>query len=334
VKLVVKSMTNSDGDHLWLEDTSIDEYIDNSMCCGCGSEMKAISIIQNTTEQVGLVNGLCPQCGYIKKIRNLSVDTYTSHFSNKWLVRREEEVVGNKHVYDRLRPYISESGTVLDIGCGLGGSLLPFYNLDYDVYGVEPSKHRSEKAKAIMSNIETGTAEDYLDSSERYFDVIYIYNVLQFVENPFKIIEMAAKRLKDDGVLYIRVGAFGHKSNYSQSSHQGIIRNNLSLYALKSLIGKLNLFPIFSKNEPFELILSRKKSSKSNQILSSAMKIDERTVKKYVKRTLKLNWLRVFGKVKLSYSGRRTELIFKRSEGKELPVIFEHNSLAIPIVLK
>lgn len=334
MKILVEEMTIVDGDHLFLEDTSSNDYIDNKECDGCGSEMKPISKIQNTKGDVGLVTGLCPKCGYIKRIRNLSSEAYKNHFSNKWLVRRDEEIAENPYVYSRLKPYINQTGLVLDVGCGLGGSLLPFYKLGYDVYGVEPSKHRSEKGKAVMDNIETGTAEGYLGSISRKFDVIYFFDVLQYIENPFYVLEMAINHLTEDGKIFIKMGAFGHKSNFSQSSHLGINKNFVNLYSVLPLLKALNVFPVDYIHEPCELILSKKESPKSSQIIALAVKTDENLVKKYVNKSLKLTRLKWLGGVTLKYQGRKTILKAERPVGDIFPVIFEHENNLVPILLK
>jgi SAM-dependent methyltransferase len=336
MQILVKNMILGDDDHLFLMDTLAKDYIDNIACDGCDDGMETISVIQNSEGDVGLVTGLCKSCGYIKRIKNLSQERYNTHFSEKWLVKRDEDVVENIYVYNKLKPYISKSGKVLDIGCGLGGSLLPFNKLGYEVFGVEPSKHRSAKAQVIMHNIETDTSENYLSNTNQCFDVIFIYNVLQFLENPFYVLEMAVDKLKDDGYLYLRVGSFSHKSNYCQFSHNGIIKNNLTLYSLKSLLKKLNIFPVYYKSEPFELILSKKETEDSRKILSSAVKVDIKMVEKYAEKTLNYNRLVVFGKTSIYYNGRKTSISLRRPAGKILPVVFEHVSGPdkVPLLLK
>ena len=102
MKIVVESMNNSGGDHLFFEETLTAYYIENITCDGCDTEMKAIAKVENFDGEFGLIKGLCPRSGHIKRIKNLSVESYSSHFSNKWLVRREEEIHKNKHVYNRL----------------------------------------------------------------------------------------------------------------------------------------------------------------------------------------------------------------------------------------
>jgi len=335
MQIITEMLTINSSDHLFLEGTSPEDYSGNTVCNGCGFlEMMPISIVTNSEGDTGIITGLCTECGYIKKVRNLSSDAYLTHFSEKWLSRREEEVLENKYVFDKIAPYINKKGSILDVGCGLGERLLPFHNSGYDVFGVEPSIHRSGKGKAIMKNIKTATAEQYLLTSDKSFDAIFIFNVLQFLENPFHVLEMAINRLSDDGILYFRVGAFAHKSNFSQFAHIGVVKNQLSLYALKNLFNASGVYPIYYNEAPFELILSKHQSANSDKILSSAIKVDDQIVERYARKTLKLRRLKFFGKVNLSYNGRKTTLNIKRPVGNVLPVIFEHNMAKVPLLLK
>ncbi len=52
-----------------------------------------------------------------------------------------------------------------------------------------------------MKNIEIGTAESYLANSKEKFDLIYFFNVLQFLENPYKVLELAINKLTENGKI-------------------------------------------------------------------------------------------------------------------------------------
>lgn len=124
-------MKNTHGDHILFEYTKAADYVDSPICDACTTQMKSSAVIQNSRGETGLVTDICPNCGYIKKTRNLSTVAYGHHFSDKWLIRRKEDIVKNDFVYEKLKPYVAEKGRVLDVGCGLGGSLLAFHNPGY-----------------------------------------------------------------------------------------------------------------------------------------------------------------------------------------------------------
>ncbi len=334
MKLIVKKMTFPDGDHLWLEDTTPDEYIEDHACHGCGTEMVEYSRIQSINNDVGLITGLCPNCGYTKRIRNLSPEAFSKHFSSKWLVRRDESIKGNDYVHGKVKGFIDKGGKILDVGCGLGGSLLPFYESGYDVYGVEPSEHRGMVGKKIMENIEIGTAESYLSSTTEKFDLIYFFDVLQFLENPYKVLELAINSLTDNGKIWFKLGVYHHRSNFSQFAHFGMLRNYINLYSLVNSFSKWGVYPVSYQKEPIELILSKTKNENTDGIIDSAEKLQLHDIQKYASKTLKLYRLKLFGKTKLSYLERTTSLKLQKPLSNILPVVFEHQSQNIPILLK
>ena len=214
--IIVEKWEMKQSDHLWLEDSLLKDYILSDICDGCGATMESISQIANAHGEIGLITGYCPACGYIKRIQNLSSEWYEKHFSKKWLVKREEDVIEDSYLYNRLKPYIKQEGVILDVGCGLGERLLPFEKSGYDVYGVEPSEERSGKASKVLDNIVTGTGEEFLENCNKEFDVIYFFNVLQFVANPFYLLEIAAEKLKVGGIIFLKIGLFQNKGNFCQ----------------------------------------------------------------------------------------------------------------------
>jgi SAM-dependent methyltransferase len=321
-------------DHLWLEKTTSSEYIDDYCCDGCQSKMDVVSRITNIHGAVGLITGLCPDCGYTKRVRNLSPDSFRSHFSKRWLSAREEELSPNTHVYNQTRSQIQPKGSVLDVGCGIGTSLLAFQNNGYDVYGVEPSEHRSRTGFQLMPNIETGTAEDYLFNTTKEFDLIYFYDVLQFLKNPYTVLEQASKRLTKNGKIWFKLGIYHHRSNLCQFAHFSVLRNYINLYSLLSHFDALGIYPVNCVPEPFELTLSKTPNSMTDKILKSAKKLDLDDLTQYARKSLKLFQLKIFQRCKISYLKREVKLKMGNPSTPVLPITFVHNTDHIPLLLK
>ena len=322
-------------DHLWLEDSLTAWYSDNYICDGCGGFMEKISMVKNCRNESGLVTGLCPSCGYVKRTRNLTQGWYNENFSKRWLTRRNERVIKNDYVFNKLSKYMPEGGSILDVGCGLGDRLLPFHEAGFEVYGIDPSEHRSALAAELMENIETGVGEEYLDKSPRKFDAIYFFNVLQFVENPFLVLEMAARKLSDGGVILFRVGQFHGNSNYCQFSHLGILRSFLSLYSMKEQFKKLDLWPVEHSEVPFEMILRKGgKNDISTEILNTAAKLSIRDIEQYARNTMHPLRLKILGKTSIKYQGRKVILKRKGSFDRMVPMVFQYEGVALPILLK
>ena len=338
MKIFVESWKSAENDHCWLDQSNAEDYIEDSICYGCGSPMEVIAEVLNSHGDVGLVTGLCPCCGYVKRTRNLPYQCYSKHFSENCLKRRpNEHVVENRYLFDKLVPFFSNKGRVLDVGCGLGTRLIPFKNAGYDVYGVEPSENRSSKASKNLGNIQTATAETYLEDCPYSFDLIYFFDVLQFIQNPFKLLSMAAEKLNDQGLIYIHVGTFYLDNNFCQFSHLGVLQSFLSLYSMRKLIYDLNMEIVLYSERPFELVVRKGiGEQKAQKKTERAQKLTKSEVWKFAQKTLKMYQLMILSKakLKLNFKGREVAI---RTEGpldKSLPILFVHNTSNLPILLK
>ncbi|MEH0019109.1 MAG: class I SAM-dependent methyltransferase [Desulfobacter sp.] len=335
MKLLVTKWDLGVGDHLWLEDSQPSDYIDNVVCEGCRAEMVPISQIENSHGAIGLRTGYCPTCGYIKRIRNLPLDWYKEHFSKRWLKRREEDVVENIYLFERLKPYIKPKGAVLDIGCGLGEMLLAFKHLNYDTYGVEPSEERGGKAQKYIKNVMIGTGEKYLETCSRKFDVISFFNVLQFVSDPFYLLGLAADKLNDGGLIFMKIGLFHKKNSFCQFSHLGVIHSSLSLYTFQMLLKEKQLVPIAYSEYPHEIILKKDTDGSAldtpNKIVE---KMEIKDIENHVGNSLNIKWLRLFKRGSCKFHGRTVYLKSTHTIRQMLPVRFVYNTSSVPILLK
>ncbi len=101
----------------------------------------------------------------------------------------------------------------LDIGTGVGFSMLEMEKIGFDTYGIEPSekfiKYAIEKNGIKPEKIKLGMIEDSLYEKE-YFDFIMLRVVLEHVYDPAKCIEQAMSWLKPNGILHIEVPSSNH----------------------------------------------------------------------------------------------------------------------------
>jgi len=83
---------------------------------------------------------------------------------------------------------------ILDVGCG-DGRLLPILeNLGIKSYtGVDYSSVRTDIAKKIKTNIQvnicTNSIQDFLNENKNHFDIIFIFEVLEHLEQPSLVIQ-------------------------------------------------------------------------------------------------------------------------------------------------
>lgn len=106
---------------------------------------------------------------------------------------------------DSAKKLLGKTGRFLDIGCGSGSLLLRAKELQWDVFGIEPSteaaKHAMEKGLPLV--------EDFFQnidlSSLGIFDVIHMKNLLEHTPSPVQVLQKCKSILSKDGILIIEV---------------------------------------------------------------------------------------------------------------------------------
>lgn len=150
----------------------------------------------------------CNSCGYVFDNPRPTFNEILSFYSKKdhyysWL---KEEKNRNSLWQRRLKMIkkIKNSGTLLDIGAGIG-QFLYFAKNYFEVDGFEISNSAIKIAKEKYGlNLKKGQIEE-IDFGNKKFDIITIFHVLEHVPYPAQLIEKCYNLLKVGGVLVIAV---------------------------------------------------------------------------------------------------------------------------------
>ncbi len=94
--------------------------------------------------------------------------------------------------------------TILDIGAGTGDFLSFFKSKGWEVFGIEPN----EKARTLAAQKEVLLESDIAVYSDRKFDVITMWHVLEHVPNLSEYIRTLEKLLTTNGVIIVAVPNF------------------------------------------------------------------------------------------------------------------------------
>lgn len=101
----------------------------------------------------------------------------------------------------------------LDVGAGLGKSMLSMQNSGFEAFGFEPSIPFYERAISKMkidpTKIKLGAIEE-VEYEQEIFDFITFGAVYEHLYHPFLSLEKAMKWLKSDGVIQIEVPSSKH----------------------------------------------------------------------------------------------------------------------------
>jgi ubiquinone/menaquinone biosynthesis C-methylase UbiE/rRNA maturation protein Nop10 len=101
----------------------------------------------------------------------------------------------------------------LDIGAGIGKSMISLMNAGFDTYGFEPSVPFYERALSKMNidpaKLKNGKIED-IGYSENMFDFITFGAVFEHIYHPASALEKAMIWLKPNGVIQVEVPSSKH----------------------------------------------------------------------------------------------------------------------------
>lgn len=171
-------------------------------CNVCGSE--AISMVDKDCNIVR-----CRHCGYVFDNPRPSKEELVRFYSrptqyDSWLSHLDARKLLWERRLHRLQS-TRKSGSVLDVGTGIGQFLAlatPYYA---DVYGTEVSSTAVRIAKEKFGlDVFHGTIEG-LAASGRVFDNITLFHVLEHVPDPRSLLKTCHSLLSPHGVLVIAV---------------------------------------------------------------------------------------------------------------------------------
>ena len=133
---------------------------------------------------------------------------YISHSNTKeGLINQLYQKVRN-HTLDQKAQLIIGStvprGKVLDMGAGIGAFLHTMKKRGWEVTGIEPDTGAREQAKRLFGlELQETSILDTL--SERSFDAITLWHVLEHVHRLHEYVEQLKTLLKPDGKLFVAV---------------------------------------------------------------------------------------------------------------------------------
>lgn len=130
--------------------------------------------------------------------------------------------------YIKLWHEVAPGMSILEVGCGEGGNLLPFSKIGCDVTGIDIASGRIDEAKRFFKEKHARgkfIAEDFLELKvfECRYDIILCHDVLEHINDKEKFLSRIGCFLKEDGIVFMSFPAW----QMPFGGHQQICRNRI-----------------------------------------------------------------------------------------------------------
>ncbi len=132
--------------------------------------------------------------------------------ADRQLYFNEQSYTTQKYVIPFIEKHhlVNSESTVLEIGCGEGGNIMPFLDLGCKVTGIDINEGQIEIAKDIYASHPNAShltliCEDIykVENLKEQFDIIIIRDVIEHIPNQERFMPFIKQFLKPDGVVFI-----------------------------------------------------------------------------------------------------------------------------------
>lgn len=216
-------------------------------CLVCGS-----TALARRFESKGYLILGCSGCGFQQvahppddsELDRLYAGLHSSH------ARYRDTGAALRENRDRLRlvrRHLPQGASVLDAGCG-AGDFLELAHEHYDASGMDVSALAVEQARARIPRIASQIGVfnlDRQDAPQARYDAVCLWDVIEHVRNPVKVLEALLRSLKPGGRLFLSTPDAGSLSARVMGSnwHFMIPPLHLGYFTRRSLETVFSTFP-------------------------------------------------------------------------------------------
>ena len=244
------------------------EFIYEEISCVVCKTSENEIISENDRYGLPYRSNLCKSCGLIYTSPRFDQNSYIKFYdenyrkiyTNRNMIRTKQQFFLSQVHKGRtiLNAFLKNNDinnvkNVLEVGCGMGGILLPFKEQGKKVYGVDYGSEYADYGKKMGLNISIGGITSI--KKEIKFDLIIYSHVFEHILDLNKELEEIKERLNPNGRLYIEVpGILNLHGNYRSNLNrylQNAHTYNFSLTTLCNIL-KINGFKLVYGNEKVE----------------------------------------------------------------------------------
>jgi 2-polyprenyl-3-methyl-5-hydroxy-6-metoxy-1,4-benzoquinol methylase len=135
---------------------------------------------------------------------------YSRHYRNLYRPRRfslswffSEQIRSGQRILERYESKLPRRARILDVGCGMGGTLVPFRLGGHEVAGCDYGQEYAAHAWKLGLDVRVGGPETFEDVEP--FDLVILSHVLEHTTDPVEFLTRVASLLKPTGQCHIEV---------------------------------------------------------------------------------------------------------------------------------
>ena len=163
---------------------------------------------------------ICESCGLIQSQPRMTLessgwfyesDFYRKLYSSEVLVDNPNYIISQskkrfgRFEFVKTNTEYQKIETVLEVGCGGGWNLYPYYLDGKKVIGFDYSPHLTNLGKKLGMDLRVGNFEEKLNRSLGKFDIIIFAHVLEHLNDPVGTMRKLGSFLNKNGLIYIEV---------------------------------------------------------------------------------------------------------------------------------
>lgn len=235
-------------------------------CEVCGGTEFVVLRSRGRVGEAGVYGDLpvagCHRCGYVMVNPRYEARFYEEYYRSAYRkvatgdTRPTPEYIERqryrgRRILDSLRRWAPKPGRMLDLGCSVGATMMPFQEAGWDAVGIDPDTGCVEYGRVELGlPVQLGEAET-LDLPDRHVDLVVSLGSLEHVHDLGAALRSCRRVVRDGGLLFMRYRSrtmWGSPLEYFNHNHY----RYFSERTLRLLMERYGFSPLAFIEEPLE----------------------------------------------------------------------------------